>query len=452
MAALSVTELLPVAVAGVGVGRGGMAAVLIRRERHRPIPALALAGLVMILASVFLYTEETPFPSRYALLPVLGAGFVVLFGQSPGADGKGPIATRLLCLPPVVMIGLISYSAYLWHQPVLAFARLASVAPPSPVVMGVLSAVSLGLGWLSWRYIEAPFRRRDRRWFPTRAQIFAASFAGGVVLAALAAIGIGTKGFEARWLVRNAAYPDLIAALNYGKGPDNVAQFIRSGCFGESTTIAHCLKLSETQKNYILIGDSFAAHYATALQARYPDDNVMQFTVQGCRPIWNGVGTEACLAAYRGLDAFLTQNASKIDGIIISARWRNVEAPDLAHTIRRLEAMGLRVAVIGPSPEYAVAFPALLLKLAQRGIREDGNVVWNHDRSAVEARFRAVAQETGAGFVPVLADLCPGGVCRNYADDGAPMHFDYGHFTLSGARTVISRHFPDRIDALFPAP
>lgn len=434
------------------LGVGGLAAVLIRRPAHRPLPWLALLGLAMILVAIFGYTEETPFPSRYALLPVLGAAFVLLFGQSPDAAGRGPLATRLLCLPPVVMVGLISYSAYLWHQPVLAFARLASVSTPSPVLMGALSLVSLGLGWLSWRFVEAPFRRPRARWFPSRRSIFAGSLAGGLALAALAAVGIHSQGFTQSWLARNANAPDLIAALNYGKSKDNSLQFIQGGCFGAQATVAHCLKLSDSKPNYILVGDSFAAHYAYALKERYPEDNIMQLTVPGCRPVWNGRGVESCLETYRALDAFLAQNAGRISGVLISARWRNVEAPDLERAIDRLQKLGLRTAVIGPSPEYGAAFPALLLKQRNAGIRSDGNTIWNKDRLPVEAHFRAVAKRTGSGFVPVLSDLCPDGTCRNYADDGQPMHFDYGHFTLSGARTVMNHVFPERLELLFARP
>ena len=85
----------------------------------------------------------------------------------------------MLSLPPMVGIGLISYSAYLWHQPVLSIARVASLHPPSQLVMGSLSLMSLGLAWLSWRFVESPFRSAKR--VPLRPFVWAA-YGGSLVL------------------------------------------------------------------------------------------------------------------------------------------------------------------------------------------------------------------------------------------------------------------------------
>lgn len=431
------------------LGLGALAALAIRHPSHRPMPSLSLLGLVMIFLAVFLYDEDTPFPSHYAVLPVLGAALVMLFGQSSDSVGRRPLATQLLCLPPIVWVGMISYSAYLWHQPIFAFMRLAAESPPSPILMGFGALLSLGAGYLSWRFIEAPFRRPDHRWLPKRSHIFAASLTAGAVLAGIAAVGIVTNGFEQTWRARNIAYPDLLAALSYGSSEDNALQFLQGGCFAGNPQVDSCLKLSDTKKNYLIIGDSFAAHYANALKERYKQDNVMQLTVPGCRPVWNGRGTETCLAVYRALDVFLANNPARIDGIIISARWRNVDADDLKRKIEMLRGVGVRVAIIGPSPEYGAPLPAILLKQLRRGGNGDSNTVWDRDRISVEERFREVARETGAGFVPVLSGLCPGGACRNYADDGKVMTFDYGHFTLSGARTVILHLCPEKLEDLF---
>jgi peptidoglycan/LPS O-acetylase OafA/YrhL len=112
----------------------------------------AMAGIGLILAGVVLFSATTPFPSRYALLPTLGTVMVILF------SGPGTLVGRILSLRPIVFIGMISYSAYLWHQPVFAFTRLGALYPPGPLLMLGLSVFSLLLAAASWRFVEQPFR------------------------------------------------------------------------------------------------------------------------------------------------------------------------------------------------------------------------------------------------------------------------------------------------------
>ncbi|MFM8875477.1 MAG: acyltransferase family protein, partial [Anaerolineae bacterium] len=85
---------------------------------------MAILGLTMIGYSVFFFDANTPFPSFYALVPTLGTGLIVFFSTSETITG------RLLSTKPLVTIGLISYSAYLWHQPLFAFTRLQSLIDP----------------------------------------------------------------------------------------------------------------------------------------------------------------------------------------------------------------------------------------------------------------------------------------------------------------------------------
>ncbi|OWV84459.1 acyltransferase [Rhizobium sp. R693] len=89
--------------------------------------ALSAAGLLLIAVSIFLYDKNVPFPSLFTVVPVVGTALVLLFAR------QGTIACSVLSLPPLVGIGLISYSVYLWHQPLFAFARTYSLEPLTPL-------------------------------------------------------------------------------------------------------------------------------------------------------------------------------------------------------------------------------------------------------------------------------------------------------------------------------
>ena len=117
---------------------------------------LSLLGFILIIIAVFTFDSETPIPGVYALVPTLGAALVIIFA------GPGSVVYVLLSNKIVVGIGLISYSTYLWHQPLFAFTRIRNLGELSGLSIFFLCSSSLFMGYLSWRFVEAPFRNKLR--------------------------------------------------------------------------------------------------------------------------------------------------------------------------------------------------------------------------------------------------------------------------------------------------
>lgn len=159
--------------------------------RHRGVhEAAGWAGLVLIAGSIFLISAQTPFPGLAALPSVLGATLVIFAGT-----GHAVFSARLLSWRPFVWVGLISYSLYLWHWPILVAARRLHFSTELPLLTaGFCVLLSLFMGWLSWRYIERPFRATRGPKSMSAVRIFSLSGAGIAVLGMLSGFVVLNSG------------------------------------------------------------------------------------------------------------------------------------------------------------------------------------------------------------------------------------------------------------------
>jgi peptidoglycan/LPS O-acetylase OafA/YrhL len=152
--------------------------------------ALGLIGVLMIGISVFRYTENTPFPGLSAAVPVLGTALIV-YSSMKGYS----LAGKALGAPPLVFIGKISYSLYLWHWPLIIFAKYYLIRPMTNAELLIVLAVILGISTLSWRYIETPFRSKN---FLSTRQVYAFGFSAMMIIAVTAGVVYYFDGFPKR--------------------------------------------------------------------------------------------------------------------------------------------------------------------------------------------------------------------------------------------------------------
>lgn len=162
--------------------------------------AAALLGIGLIAYAVTRFDSSTPFPGVHALVPTLGAALIILFAHADTWVG------RVLSSRPLVLIGMISYSAYLWHQPLFAFARHHSLIQPALSIMLALACLSLVLAWLSWRFIEQPLRSKDTF---NRTQIFSFGATASAVFIAVGLTGYLNNGFTGRFSVDPTIYEEF---------------------------------------------------------------------------------------------------------------------------------------------------------------------------------------------------------------------------------------------------
>lgn len=234
---------------------------------------LSLTGLALILFSTFAYSEETPFPSLYTLVPVTGTALVLLFASTHTLVG------RLLASKVLVGIGLISYSAYLWHQPLFSFARHKNMGEPSDIVAWALILMTSAMAYLSWRYIEKPFRNKESF---SRTKIFSFAVAGSLTFIVL---GLGLGNNVTNGLASGVALPLEIT--------QSFARTTRaSECFDKKdidTRVDWLCTLGDESKqpSFLVFGDSHALSVLNAFDSSAKIEGLSGvFTgASGCPPL-----------------------------------------------------------------------------------------------------------------------------------------------------------------------
>jgi peptidoglycan/LPS O-acetylase OafA/YrhL len=295
------------------LGLGALPATLYFRKIYPPQgmgQPLSIAGLTLILASVAIYTEDTPFPGIYAVLPTFGTA-LLLWATTPGSWVSRVLGCKLL-----VGIGLISYSAYLWHQPIFALTRHYMLNQPSAWLMANLICLTFLTAYLSWKYVEQPFRKKHHF---TRRQIMSFSITGLILFAVIGQLGIHSKGFPDRvpLTVSQLLTPESgkLDACSEGKSQVSTHTCI-IGSSSASPTLA-------------LVGDSHSARLSKELDKLLKEKSISMaaYSRGWCAPLID-FGTDL---QNRGPECRAYMNSAfeeiisdqKISTVILTAEWAN---------------------------------------------------------------------------------------------------------------------------------
>jgi len=401
--------------------------------------AAGIAGLIMIGGPLFLYSPVTPFPGMAALPPCLGTALIIAAGRS-GSN----VAGRLLSLRPVTFVGLISYSLYLWHWPVVVFhllgLTLVNGLGKHPTEL-LLFGLSFALALLSWRFVEVPFRsgsfRVARPWL----------FAGAAVAlgcACIASVGlVAAHGLPWRF---SPEARDVAWYLDYDQH-ESGEQYRNGQCFitAPAATFADfhpgvCLHEVPGKKQWLLLGDSHAAALWWGLSHVYPGANVMQANGVGCKPVLHQRPRQfaTCTAIMNYvLHEYLTTH--EVDALLLAAHWDDGDLPSVAETLAFLHQRHIPVILVGPVVQYDSSLPRLLAL----GIsHDDASLAARHRLQGIEPldrRMASLARSTGTPYISLYHLFCTDGHCTEYAAPEAPLQFDYGHLTKEGSILAAER-------------
>jgi peptidoglycan/LPS O-acetylase OafA/YrhL len=402
--------------------------------------ALSLAGLAAVAAPVFILDPNSAFPGINSISPVLGAALVILTGR----NGPTPVA-RVLSLRPVVRIGLISYSLYLWHWPIWVLSgEFTWFDRQQAWPKLALVALSVLLAWASWRFVEAPFRDRSKT---SRAGIFRFSAAGGTFLATLALVMFVFPSAMAMNRL-TAAQLDLVQYEDYR----DLQEFPHADCFVRRSSdkgLPGSCPAKAGSNDTLIWGDSFAEQLVPGLMTWGGGGQLLQVTSGGCPPLLYLDGTsgrELCRAYSRLARSSIAMLSP--ERVIIAARWELYDGhwgidllDQLEESLVFLHSSGVKeVVVVGLMPTWRGTFPRVVLRASVGDVlpKTIPLAVAVYD-SGLDDRLREVTLAAGYKFVELKAARCPGGVCPVFASNGEVMQWDSGHLTVGGSADVIGQ-------------
>jgi peptidoglycan/LPS O-acetylase OafA/YrhL len=394
---------------------------------------VALVGILLIAVAAIYYKAQTPFPGAAALLPCLGT--VLLLAS--GAEG-GTFCAKMLSLRPLVFIGVISYSVYLWNLPLVTFARMGGVpGVTNKTVLQkiVVLAASLLFGWLSWRFVELPFRASGPKKVPRR-QLFITAAGAAAAISAIGAIFLAGGGLPQRFpaeAVRVASFLDTEQEMRIG------SCFITSGNHFSDYKQTTCTSTDPGLQNYLLIGDSHAAAFWFGLSRELKNARILEATASGCAPTLGAYDDSDCGQMRRYVYESLLPRLH-VDGVILTEDWlTRTDVERIEPAIHWLQDHKIPVIIVGPVQEYDAPLPMLLAFSIKRS---QPTLPQSHVLSRVGVLDRELQDKAAKWHVVYLSpwqESCGTGNCLQYADEqnDVPMLIDTNHLTNKGSELLV---------------
>ena len=400
------------------------------------------AGYALLLIPIFGLRPFSTFPGWNASAPCLGAALFIWSGNGvPGITVRWlfPISSTAR------FFGQISYSLYLWHWPLFTFARFTKDGLTlSPLDKVILFAVTVAISYISWVYVEQPFRRRSL--LPTRRGAFAIAAAASACLILLSGAGMIAS--------RSLSELDRTAMKLDSYNTYSQRDAYRAGsCFRLTDAPldeAQCMTPAPNKINILLWGDSYAAHYYPGL-SRLLDrqtTNLMQATQAGCMPTFKPDPKDKIWCRYFAGVMTPWFETRKPDLVLISSDWIEHGRPafydsmieNIRGTIASLSGRGIPVILLGPSVQFKDRLPPMLIRAHLRQIQPSPREMVRPDIFALDARMKAALPTTDKfTYVSILEAVCPAQQCPLTVDDDVPLAWDFAHLTVEGSVYVTSK-------------
>ena len=403
------------------------------------------SGLVGIGLACLLYTHSTPFPGAAALLPVLGTVAII---WSSGCSAEPNILCRVLSLRPLVFIGKISYSLYLWHWPILVYALYWR---DNHIMHWPYRLALLGLSFLlaiiSWKFVETPFR--IRKVFPSRKGVLGFGFVSLMIYAGGGLYIVGNNGCPTR-------YSEAVVSIDSGSEPfafsEDESSSLTEATRGGFLVVGKAAVSNETPIHCLVWGDS----HAMALRPAFD-----QLGKEYAKTVHYAAHLATCpVLGYESFDETSLREESnswaraiidhvrvkQIPHVVIIANWdwyfkhEQVSSHEafsrmLANTVVAIQEAGAKVWICKEVPNQIPDFRITMAKALLQGKPTDvGISKSNHMKaSQAEDKILALPAENGAHIIDLSSALFTERGTSQLEVNGKSLYFDATHLSKEGA-------------------
>ena len=388
----------------------------------------SLFGLLLILYSIFSYGENTPFPSVYALAPTLGAALIIVFAAPHTVVGTA------LSSPLFVGVGLISYSTYLWHQPLFVFARYVSPNPVSTLGFSLLCLISLAMGYLSWRFVERPFRSKN---LGSRKKVFFLAVVFSLLFVVFGYVSQVSRGFDSRFIkslsgdIGHLEFHEYIDKKYYDCEPKLLAsQALKWEGF------LRCKQSKAGSPDLVLLGDSHAEHLFIGLAEARPDLNIVFYILDGkpflSNPQYSSIFNELL---NNGLNQKVMLTMHYLGR---QNQGDHVLYDEFARTIKALQSAKKKVILVGDVPRYSIDASFCVYRNGMNKIHASCTISKNDansQRTVYASSLEKLSLYFSVPFIDVYAPLCSTDSCSMISENSI-LYRDKNHLNILGSRLV----------------
>lgn len=420
--------------------------------------AVSLTGAGLVLAAIFTYDAQTPFPGYTAILPTLGTALIIYAGGS-----QTPWLNRFLSVKPVVFIGLISYSLYLWHWPIIVYTKIWNITHLDYLTISLMLLIIMGASILSWKFIEGPMRQK--KFLAHQKPLLTASL---IVMSLMVAFGWG--------LVREGSQSQTKDPLwKKWNSCQKVSQRLRN-----QQGLCH-IGAPQGEPEFLLWGDSHAKALASGVNLSAQEAGVQGSiaTRSACPPLTSvgRPGKAACPQFNQSVLNFLAESP-QIHTVILSGRWalsaqgtrykqeygQPVQLTDLKpeqavesfneiqaqtlfekgfiRTLKKLHELGKKVIIVSGVPEVGLDVPHALNSAHLRGLNVDQTIApsWEEyqlRQKEVSSFLQKVSTQPGVKVIHPASKLCQQNSCQVEAE-GQALYRDDDHLSTWGSLWIAS--------------
>lgn len=415
---------------------------------------IAAVGLLLVVAPAFLYSRETVFPGPAAALPCVGAALLIWMG----ATGE-TLVGKLLQQRALVFVGLISYSLYLWHWPLLVFAKHALGEGLALDLRLAIGLASMLLATLSWRFIETPFRSRTR---VNSKRAWSFSLGTTALVSGFVVVVMASHGLEDR-------FTSEVVNLDRAR----TREVVRPECIDirvPLSTDTVCGIGAPGTPTVLVWGDSFAHAMLPAFDAAFAKMGVAALFAaeSGCPPL------PSARVSFQGRDNWRCREFNEkmvrfaeaqrgVEQVMLAAAWDSYanehsgyrlrvsgQADSSSSLAQALETLAQelqtmhgipQLIVFGQVPNYTWSVPhkMLLNKLNGEQITHVTLEDWRTKSAATQVIFEKLTKTKQMIFVDSAGWFCASGACRFASDEGLPLYWDGGHLNMNGARFITPK-------------